>query len=537
MSKQDFDVIVVGAGFAGVAMIHRLRQAGLSGLVIEAGSDVGGTWYWNSYPGARCDVRSLEYCFAFDDDLQAEWHWPERFAPQPEILRYIQHVADRFGLRPHIRCNTRVTAASYDQAARNWTVTTDQGDSLVAGAVVMATGCLSNARLPDIAGIEDFAGPIYHTGQWPQGGVDFTGQRVGVIGTGSSGIQAIPCIAEQARHLTVFQRTPHYSVPAVNVPFPDEFVAEWKDTHRQKRATANQSRVGVLHEYGTVTWDEADPEWRKTELERRWKLGGNNFMYAFTDVLANSETNRHVADFVRAKIAEIVKDPVTRQKIMPVDYPIGTKRLCLDTNYYATYNRANVTVVDLRSEPFSHMTETSMVTSAGEYPLDALVCATGYDAMTGSLNAIAIKGRDGLMLRNLWADGPQTYMGLAVAGFPNLFIVTGPGSPSVFSNMVLSIEHDIAWIGDCLEWMRGNGIAAIEAEESAQDGWVRHASDLVEGTLFNQANSWYIGANIPGKPRVFMPYLGGVDVYQAKCRDVAQAGYAGFRTEPGEETA
>jgi cyclohexanone monooxygenase len=535
MGKQDFDVIVVGAGFAGVYMIHRLRKAGISALVIEAGSDVGGTWHWNRYPGARCDVRSLEYCFAFDDDLQEEWHWPERFAPQPEILRYIQHVADRFGLRPHIRCNTRVSAASYDEAAQNWTVTTDLGDSLVAGSLVMATGCLSNSRLPDIAGIGDFSGPIHHTGQWPHEGVDFTGQRVGVIGTGSSGIQAIPCIAEQADQLTVFQRTPHYSVPAVNVPFSGGFVAEWKASHREKRAAANKTRVGVLHDFGTGTWDEADPEWRIAELERRWKLGGNNFMYAFTDVLANPETNRQVADFVRTKIAEIIKDPVTRQKIMPVDYPIGTKRLCIDTDYYATYNRDNVTLVDLRSEPIEHMTATAMVTSGGEYPLDALVCATGYDAMTGALNAIAITGRDGAILRDLWTDGPQTYLGLAVAGFPNLFIVTGPGSPSVFSNMVLSIEHDVDWIGDCIDWMRDNRIAAIEAEQGAQDAWVRHVGELAEGTLFTQANSWYIGANIPGKPRVFMPYLGGVDAYQVKCREVAQAGYTGFRAERREE--
>ena len=531
MSRKDFDVVVVGAGFAGVYMIHRLRQAGFSVLAIEAGSDVGGTWYWNRYPGARCDVRSLEYSFAFDADLQDEWHWPERFAPQPEILRYIQHVADRFDLRRHIRFDTRVTGAKFDESSSSWSITTDKGGSLVASSVVMAAGCLSNSRLPEIDGIGDFAGPIHHTGQWPHEGVDFTGQRVGVIGTGSSGIQAIPCIAEQAAHLSVFQRTPHYSVPAVNLPFPGEFIAEWNATFREKRAGARNTRVGVLHEFGTGSWDEADPQWRIEEMERRWQLGGNNFMYAFTDVLTNPDTNREVADFVRRKIAETIKDPATRAKIMPVDYPIGTKRLCIDTDYYETYNRENVTLVDLRSEPISHMTSSAMVTSSGEYPLDALVCATGYDAITGSLNAIAIEGRGGRMMRELWADGPRTYLGLGVAGFPNLFIVTGPLSPSVFSNMVLSIEHDVEWIGDCLVWMRDHHIAAIEADEAAQDDWVQHVASLAEGTLFTQANSWYIGANVPGKPRVFMPYLGGVDTYQAKCRAVAGAGYTGFRLQ------
>ncbi|WP_068076704.1 flavin-containing monooxygenase [Novosphingobium lentum] len=528
MSGGNFDVIIVGAGFAGVYMLHRARAAGLSAVVIEAGSDVGGTWYWNRYPGARCDVHSLEYSYSFDADVQREWHWSERFAPQEEILGYIRHVADRLDLRRDIRFDTRVMGATFDADHARWTVTTDAGDSLTGSYCVMATGCLSNTKLPDIKGIGDFAGPIYHTGQWPQGGVDFTGQRVGVIGTGSSGIQAIPCIARQASHLTVFQRTPHYSVPARNFQFPEDYIADWKATYPERRVQARNTRVGVLHDFGSGTWDEADPQWRVEELERRWIKGGNNFMYAFTDVLENPETNREIADFVRTKIAEIVKDPATRRKIMPMDYPIGTKRLCIDTDYYATFNRENVALVDLRSEPFSHMTVSAMVTSTGEYPLDALVCATGYDAITGSLNAIAIRGRDGRLLRDAWADGPRTYLGLAVAGFPNLFIVTGPGSPSVFSNMVLSIEHDIEWIGNCIEWMRGNGVTTIEADEDAQSAWVEHVASLAEGTLFTQANSWYIGANVPGKPRVFMPYLGGVDTYQAKCREVAEHGYRGF---------
>jgi cyclohexanone monooxygenase len=527
--ELDFDAIIIGAGFAGVYMLHRLREAGFSAIVIEAGDDVGGTWYWNRYPGARCDVHSLEYSYSFADEVQQDWHWSERFAPQAEILRYIQHVTDRFDLRRDIRFKTRAVAATYGDGG--WTVETDAGDTLNARYCIMATGCLSNSRLPDIKGIEGFAGPIIHTGHWPHQGVDFTGKRVGVIGTGSSGIQVIPCIAEQAAHLTVFQRTPHYSIPAHNFQFPDAYIADWKATYPERRVKARQTKVGVLHEFGTGTWDEATPEWRDWEMERRWAKGGNNFMYAFTDVLANPETNRLVADFVRNKIAGIVTDPVTRAKIMPVDYPIGTKRLCIDTDYYATFNRENVTLVDLRSEPFKEMTADAMITSDGRYPLDVLVCATGFDAMTGALNAVDIRGRDGALLRDVWQDGPRSYLGLGIAGFPNMFIITGPGSPSVFSNMVVSIEHDVEWIGDCLTRLRERGVATIEAERQAQDDWVTHVADLAEGSLFTQANSWYIGANIPGKPRVFMPYLGGVDVYQEKCRAVADAGYHGFKLE------
>jgi cyclohexanone monooxygenase len=507
-------------------MLHRLRQAGFSARVIEAGDDVGGTWYWNRYPGARCDVHSLEYSYSFDEDVQQEWHWSERFAPQPEILRYIQHVADRFDLRRDIRFGTRVVAATFGDAS--WTVQTDKNETLTARFCIMATGCLSNSRLPDINGIETFKGPIIHTGEWPHDGVDFTGQRVGVIGTGSSGIQAIPCIAQQAAHLTVFQRTPHYSIPARNFQFPEAYIAEWKERYAERRAQARQTRVGVLHDFGTGTWDEATPEWRAEELERRWQKGGNNFSYAFTDILSNADTNRKVSDFVRDKIAEIVKDPVTRAKIMPVDYPLGTKRVCIDTDYYATFNRKNVSLVDLRSEPFREVTAHAITTSDATYPLDALVCATGFDAMTGSLLAIDIKGPNGASLRELWQDGPRSYLGLGIAGFPNMFVITGPGSPSVFSNMVLSIEHDVEWIGDCLNALRERGIATIEAGETAQDGWVSHVSTLAEGTLFVEANSWYIGANVPGKPRVFMPYLGGVDTYQRTCREVAEAGYRGF---------
>jgi cyclohexanone monooxygenase len=526
--EMKYDVIVVGAGFAGVYMLHKLRETGFSVIVIEAGDDVGGTWYWNRYPGARCDVHSLEYSYSFAEDIQQDWNWSERFASQPEILSYIQHVADRLDLRRDIRFNTRVTDAVFNADDARWTLRTDAGATLNARYCIMATGCLSNSRLPDIEGITSFENPIVHTGQWPREGVSFVGKRVGVIGTGSSGIQAIPCIAQEADALTVFQRTPNYSIPARNFPFPKEYIAEWKAAYPQRRAQARQTRVGVLHEFGTGNWDDFTPEWRDVELERRWIKGGNNFTYAFNDVLSNIDTNTHVANFVRSKITEIVIDPTTRAKIMPEGYPIGTKRVCIDTDYYATFNRKNVTLVDLRSEPITRITKDAVVTADATYPLDILVCATGYDAMTGALLAIDIRGKDGVSLRTLWADGPCSYLGLSIAGFPNMFIITGPGSPSVFSNMVLSIEHDVEWISDCLSAQRAQGHTTIEADETAQNDWVCHVRDLAEGTLFTQANSWYTGANIPGKPRVFMPYLGGVDRYQQTCREIAADGYRGF---------
>ena len=525
---QKFDVVVVGAGFAGVYMIYKLREAGLKAVVLEAGSDVGGTWYWNRYPGARCDVHSMEYCYSFSKELQQEWTWRERFPKQEEILRYIQHVADRFDLRRDIRFNTRVTAEHFDAERARWTVTTDKGDRYEAQFVVMATGCLSTARIPDIAGLDSFKGAVYHTGRWPHDPVDFKGKRVGVVGTGSSGIQVIPCIAEEADHLTVFQRTPHYSLPAGNFRFSDDYIADWKANYPERSAHARTTRVGVLHEYSDALALETSEEERRKELERRWAKGGNNFMYAYNDTLTKPEANKIVADFVREKIAELVKDPATAAKLMPKDFPIGTKRVCIDTNYYATYNRDNVDLVDLRAEPIEEIIAEGIRTSAATYPLDILVFATGFDAITGTLLSIDIRTSTGRTLRDAWAEGPKTYLGLAVAGLPNLFVITGPISPSVFSNVVLSIEHDVAWITECVSRLRERGVDTIEATPDAQDAWVAHAAELAAGTLFDQADSWYIGANIPGKPRVFMPYLGGVDVYQTKCRDVAENGYRGF---------
>jgi cyclohexanone monooxygenase len=535
-SSKPLDVIVVGAGFAGLYALYRLRQAGFSTVVIEAGGDVGGTWYWNRYPGARCDVPSLEYSYSFSEELQQEWNWSERFATQSEILAYIRHVVEKFDLRRDIRFDTRVVAATFDETDSMWTVETQSGGKLGARFCVMATGCLSASRLPDIAGAESFKGTVVHTGHWPQEGVNFSGKRVAVIGTGSSGVQAIPFIAEAASELFVFQRTPCFSVPARNAPLAAGVVADWKKNYPALRATARASRVGVLHEYGTTTVPDTPPEIREREFERRWVKGGTNFIYAYTDIGRDEASNDVAASFVRAKIAGIVRDPETARKLTPVDYPIGMKRICVDTNYFETYNRANVHLVDLRSDPLRAITETGIDTQSASYPIDILVLATGYDAITGALLAIDIKTSKGVSLRKEWQEGPRTYLGLAVAGLPNLFIVTGPGSPSVISNMVLSVEHHADWIADCMTALRHRGIERIEASAEAQAQWVAHVRDVAIGTLFSKANSWYIGANIPGKPRVLMPYVGGVGVYHQTCQKIADEGYRGFVLDGVEST-
>ena len=525
------DVVVVGAGFAGLYLLHRLRSAGFSVLVIEAGSDVGGTWYWNRYPGARCDVESLEYSYSFSDELQQEWNWSERFATQAEILAYLRHVADRFHLRSGIRFNTRVTAASFDNASALWTITTDGGESHAARYCVMATGSITTPRLPDVPGISSFAGGLHHTARWPKEGVDVSGKRVGVIGTGSSGIQAIPELARSAGHLTVFQRTPSYSVPARNHLLSPDHVAAWKAVYPARRAAARMTRNGVLYEYATEAALDTPAEIRQAELERRWTKGGANFMHAYTDFGRNEAANSIAADFVRGKIAGIVRDPDTAQKLSPTDYPIGAKRICVDTDYFETYNRSNVSLVDLREDPIVQVTADAIETRSGRHPIDVLILATGFDAMTGALLAVDIGVRGGRTLRELWAVGPRTYLGLMVAGLPNLFMVNGPGSPSVLSNMVVSIEHHVDWICSCLEMLRASGARTIEADAAAQEAWVAHVAEVASGTLYPRANSWYVGANIPGKPRVFMPYVGGVGAYQGICRDVVADGYRGFFIE------
>ena len=524
------DAVVVGAGFAGLYMLHRLRQLGLSVRGFERGSDVGGTWYWNRYPGARCDVESMQYSFSFAQDLQQEWRWGERFASQAEILAYAQHVAERFELRRDIQFGCSVSAAHYDETTALWEIGTDKGERLRARFCIMATGCLSAARVPDITGLDSFSGTTYHTGQWPHAGVDFTDQRVGVIGTGSSGIQCIPVIAQQAAHLSVFQRTPNFSIPAGNAPMDDAYERSWKDNYPALRRKAREDTAsGTIYEKSTRKGHESSPDERQQEYERRWQRGGGNFMHAFNDLLLDQRSNDTAADFVRAKIRSIVRDPAVADRLSPTDHPIGTKRICIDTDYYPTYNRDNVTLVDLRKTPIERITATGLQTRDTHYELDSIVFATGYDAMTGALLGMDITGRGGETLAHAWQAGPKTYLGLMTAGFPNLFTVTGPGSPSVLSSVIFSIEQHVEWIADCLESMRSRGFNTIEPEAAAQDRWVAHVNEVANQTLFPLANSWYMGANIPGKPRVFMPYVGGVVPYRQKCNAVAANGYEGFR--------
>lgn len=527
-TAPSFDVIVVGAGFAGVYLVYRLRQAGYRVKVIEAGAQVGGVWYWNRYPGARCDVESLQYSYSFSKELERDWVWTERYATQPEIQAYIQHVADRFDLTRDIQFETRVSGAIYDQENHKWTISTDRDERLTANYFVLATGALSNSRVPDILGRDDFEGSMFHTGQWPREGVDFLGKRVGVIGTGSSGIQAIPLIAQQAEQLFVFQRTPHFSVPAHNQPLDDERRSRWLEESDQLRAHARNTRSGVLYDYGKTSALSVADEDRRREFEARWAKGGTNFLYAYNDIMRSDEANATCAEFVREKIRSIVKSPELAEALTPTDYPIGAKRICVDTNFYATFNRDNVTLVSLLQTPIERITQGGIRTTTSDYDLDTIVFATGFDALTGAVTAIDIRGVDGLSLRDEWAAGPYTYLGMMAAGFPNMFMITGPGSPSVLSNMVVSIEHEVDWIATALDYLKAHGAHEIQASRQAQSDWMAHVGELAAGTLYDKGNSWYLGANVPGKPRVFMPYLGGVDVYQAKCAEVARQGYTGF---------
>lgn len=524
----DMDAIVIGAGFAGLYMLYKLRELGLSAQAFERGDNVGGTWYWNRYPGARCDVESMQYSYSFSDALQQEWVWSERYPAQPEILRYINHVADRFDLRRDIAFNTTVQSANFDDDAKLWRVVTDEGQVTKARFCIMATGALSAARKPEAPGLESFSGRWYHTGYWPHQPVDFTGQRVAVIGTGSSGIQAAPEIARQAEHLHVFQRTPNFTIPAWNRPLPIEAQDAWKQDYAAHRARAKATRSGILYDYSQRSAFDVSEEERLSEYEARWAKGGANFTHAFNDIFIKKAANDTAAQFVHTKIAEIVNDPQIAAKLMPTDHPIGTKRICVDTDYYAMFNRPNVTLVDVRAAPILSVDQTGILTSEAHYAFDSIVFATGYDAVTGALARIEICGRGGEKLKAKWQDGPRTYLGLMSVGFPNMFVITGPGSPSVLTNMVMAIEQHVEWVADCLGHMLGHDIDWVEPTLEAENEWVDHVNAVADGTLFPQAASWYMGANIPGKPRIFLPYLGGLGNYTQICRDVAADGYRGF---------
>ena len=532
----EVDAVVIGAGFAGMYMNYRLRdQMGMSVQTFEAGDDVGGTWYWNRYPGARCDSESYIYCYSFDKDLMQDWEWSGKYPEQPEILRYLNHVADRFDIRRNIKFETRVTAAHWDEATSRWTVETDQGDSVTAKYLVTAVGCLSSGQVPNIPGLDSFQGDWYHTGAWPHDGVDFTGKRVGVIGTGSSGVQSIPVIAEQAGHLTVFQRTPQYAVPArhgtVDKAFLDDVKEHYDDIYEQCRWSLGGQPYTLKDRSALSVTDEE----REAIYEAAWQEGGFKFILSsFNDISVDRRANDTASEFIRNKIRGMVHDPEVAEKLVPVDHPFTSKRALIDTNYFDTYNRDNVTLVDIRHAPIEAITPTGLRTADDEYELDIIVFATGFDAMTGTFNKMDIQGRDGQKLKDKWEGGPLTYLGVSSAGFPNLFMITGPGSPSVLSNMPVSIEQHVEWISGAIEHMEAEGIDVIEADEQAEVDWVAHVNEIASQTMFMLADSWYLGANIPGKPRVFMPYPGGVGPYRQKCNEVADAGYEGFTLTSSE---
>jgi cyclohexanone monooxygenase len=535
MATTTTDALIVGAGFAGMYMLHKLRQVGVAAQVVEAGSGVGGTWFWNRYPGARVDIQSLEYSFGFDEALEQEWRWSERYAPQPELLAYADHIADRFDLRRDIRLDTRVTAASWDEARQRWQIETDTGDGYDCRYLILATGCLSIPTEVSFPGIEDFAGPIYRTSRWPHEGVDFTGLRVGIIGTGSSAIQSIPVIAEQAAQLTVFQRTPNYSVPAHNGPIPAADLEAWQRDPRAYRAASRDTVGGFQNEARPdVLATESTPEAIRAELERRWAWGGFRLLGAFADTAIDPDANRIVQDFIAEKIREQVRDPRVADLLTPKQHYFGTKRPCVDTGYFATFNRDNVELVDLHAAPIVRFNAGGIATTARQHDFDAIVLATGFDAMTGAIDRIDIRGAGGRRIRDHWAEGPRTYLGLMIAGFPNLFTITGPGSPSVLTNMINSIEQHVEWVADCLSWLGDRQQASIEATPEAEAAWCRHVAEAVTPTLLPTANSWYMGANVPGKPRVFMPYAGGLNTYTEICNQVAAKGYEGFTIRAGD---
>ena len=530
-APAPFDVIVIGAGLAGIYALHRLRETGLRVVVLEAADAVGGTWYWNSYPGARCDVESLYYSYSFSPELEQEWEWTERYPSQPELLAYINHVVDRFDLRRDIVLDTRVGSVVLDEQDGSWQVEAEDGRRWTAQFVVHAVGCLSAPLPPPFAGIDDFAGAWYQTQDWPKQPVDLTGKVVGVIGTGSSGVQSIPVIAEQAEHMYVFQRTANFSVPARNAPLDPTVQSAVKARYREVREQQryHPSGAGDAVRLGTVPALDVTDEERTRQLEQRWAQGGSlSFNSSFPDLMTDEKANAAVADFVRSKIRGTVRDPAVAELLVPHEYPISAKRLCVDTGYFETYNRDDVTLVDLRSDPIDRIVPTGVRTARREYPVDVLVFALGYDALTGSLLRIDVRGRDGLSLRDAWSDGPRTYLGLAVAGFPNMFMVTGPGSPSVLAVMTVAIEQHVDWIADCITHARRSGATSIEATPDAQSSWTQHVAEVAAGTLFPRADSYYTGANVPGKARGFQPYAGGFDVYRHTCDDVAATGYVGF---------
>ncbi|MCW2539990.1 MAG: cyclohexanone monooxygenase [Frankiales bacterium] len=528
------DALVIGAGVGGLYMLHKLREQGFNVRAVEMGDGVGGTWYWNRYPGARVDVESLEYSFSFSKEIEQEWDWTEIMASQPELERYINFVADRLDLRRDIEFQTKVISMTFDEATDRWLVVTDSGAQFDAQFVIAATGCLSAPLTPQIEGLDSFTGPVLYTNRFPKEGFDFTGLRVGLIGTGSSGVQTIPVVAEQASELFVFQRSAAYTRPAGNRPLAPGELDEAKADYENIRYRQRQTFAGTLR-FGAVSVEGVTPPDRRilqTPLEQRIAVVdelGWGAPQAWADVLVDLDANKAGTELYAELIRRNVKDAQTAEALVP-HYPMGCKRQIIDTGYFETFNKDHVTLVDLRKTPIERITPNGLQTTDGHYEFDVLYCATGFDAMTGALNRIDIRGRDGKLLRDEWRDGPGSYLGLQVAGFPNLFTITGPGSPSVLANMIMAVEQHVDWIADCLTSLRDSGSRVIEAQAEAQQAWIEHAAALVEGELraSESCNSWYLGANIPGKVRIYMPYMGGLPAYRERCDSIAAAGYAGF---------
>ena len=527
---RQLDAVVIGAGFAGLCSLYKFRDVlGMDVQVYETGDGVGGTWYWNRYPGARCDSESFYYCFSFDDDLAQEWEWSGKYPEQPEIERYLNHVADRFDLRRDIQLSTQVTSARFDDATHRWEVRTEHGDCVSARFLISAVGCLSATNFPDIQGLDSFEGESFHTSRWPKDGVDFQGKRVGLIGTGSTGIQATPVIAAEADHLTVFQRTPNFTVPARHAAFAPEDQAEIKKNYAEIFQRTRESPAGFPYFPIDRSTHDVSAEEREEILEGLWEEGGFKFLWGgFNDLLLDPAANEIASEFVRNKIRGIVKDPETAELLCPKCHPYGSKRPPIDTDYYVTFNRDNVKLVDIKNAPIEEITPTGLRTAEAAYEVDVLVYATGFDAMTGSLLRIDIEGSGGLRLADAWADGPRTFLGIQVAGFPNLFTITGPGSPSVLINMPVAIEHHVDWIADCITHMKEAGKTRVEATPGAQDSWVEHVAEISDCSLIGKGNSWYVGANIPGKARVVSPYAGGQPLYRERCEAVVDSDYEGM---------
>ncbi len=523
-----WDVVVVGTGFAGMFMIYKLTQLGLKVLALEEATGVGGTWYWNRYPGARCDVESMEYSFSFSHELEQEWEWKDRYSTQSDILKYADHVADRFNLRRYIRFNSRVESANYDETHRIWILTTTSGDVYRGKYCVMATGTLSSINVPKFEGLDSYQGEWYTTGRWPHTKVDFKGKRVAIIGTGSSAIQSIPVIAKEAQHLTVFQRTPNYSVPAHNRPLETNEIDTVKRNYSSIREKARESQSGISYlKIGTQNAFDVSENERDKQYQNRWEYGGTGITTAYMDIGTDENANNTAAEFVRRKIRGIVSDPVVAELLSPKN-TIGCKRICVDTNYYETYNRENVSLIDVNETPIIRLVPHGLQTTDKTFSFDCIIFAIGFDAMTGALLAIDIRGKSGISLREKWENGPMTYLGLSTEGFPNMFTITGPGSPSVLSNMITSIEQHVNWIADCITYIGSLGKEEIEATKEAEIDWTNQVEEIAQGTLRYTCNSWYVGANVPGKKRIFMPYAGGLSKYNEECKKVASAGYTGF---------